>query len=133
MKYKLPSGKTINIKDSVIKQYMISLDLTEEEAIQTYLEDEGEFENEEQIALDEKAKQLSHPVYDSAEKTAKKKRKKPTIKVSDEKKILFDDILANLPYPSENITVLKENKLIQIKINDKIFKIDVIQQRPPKK
>lgn len=133
MKYKLPSGKTINIKDSVIKQYMISLDLTEEEAIQTYLEDEGEFENEEQIALDEKAKQLSHPVYDNTEKTAKKKRKKPTIKVSDEKKILFDDILASLPYPSENITVLKENKLIQIKINDKIFKIDVIQQRPPKK
>lgn len=133
MKYKLPSGKTINIKDSVIKQYMISLDLTEEEAIQTYLEDEGEFENEEQIALDEKAKQLSHPVYDSVEKTAKKKRKKPTVKVSDEKKILFDDILASLPYPSENITVLKENKLIQIKINDKIFKIDVIQQRPPKK
>jgi len=133
MKYKLPSGKTINIKDSVIKQYMISLDLTEEEAIQTYLEDEGEFENEEQIALDEKAKQLSHPVYDSAEKTTKKKKKKPTIKVSDEKKILFDDILASLPYPSENITVLKENKLIQIKINDKIFKIDVIQQRPPKK
>ena len=133
MKYKLPSGKTINIKDSVIKQYMISLDLTEEAAIQTYLEDEGEFENEEQIALDEKAKQLSHPVYNSAEKTTKKKRKKPTIKVSDEKKILFDDILASLPYPSENITVLKENKLIQIKINDKIFKIDVIQQRPPKK
>lgn len=133
MKYKLPSGKTINIKDTVIKQYMISLDLTEEEAIQTYLEDEGEFENEEQIALDEKAKQLSHPVYDSAEKTTKKKRKKPTIKVSDEKKILFDDILASLPYPSENIAVLKENKLIQIKINDKIFKIDVIQQRPPKK
>lgn len=133
MKYKLPSGKTINIKDTVIKQYMISLDLTEEEAIQTYLEDEGEFENEEQNALDEKAKQLSHPVYDSAEKTTKKKRKKPTIKVSDEKKILFDEILASLPYPSENITVLKENKLIQIKINDKIFKIDVIQQRPPKK
>ena len=133
MKYKLPSGKTINIKDSVIKQYMISLDLTEEEAIQTYLEDEGEFENEEQIALDEKAKQLSHPVYDNAEKTTKKKRKKPTIKVSDEKKILFDDILASLSYPSENITVLKENKLIQVKINDKIFKIDVIQQRPPKK
>jgi hypothetical protein len=133
MKYKLPSGKTINIKDSVIKQYMISLDLTEEEAIQTYLEDEGEFENEEQIALDEKAKQLSHPVYDNAEKNTKKKRKKPTVKVSDEKKTLFDDILASLPYPSENITVLKENKLIQIKINDKIFKIDVIQQRPPKK
>jgi len=131
MKYKLPSGKTVNIKDAIIKQYMSSLDLTEDEAIQTYLEDEGELENEEQIALDEKAKQLSHAVYD-VEKAEKKKRKKPTIKVSDEKKILFDDILASLPYPSENITVLKENKLIQIKINGKIFKIDVIQQRPPK-
>ena len=30
-------------------------------------------------------------------------------------------------------TILKENKLIQFEINGKTFKIDLIEQRPPKK
>ena len=32
----------------------------------------------------------------------------------------------------ENVEVLKENKLIQVKLNGKTFKIDLIEQRPPK-
>ena len=131
MKYEI-NGKTIVIADKEIEKSMKLLDLTKEQAIELYLEDNGYLENEEQTALDEKASKVKISV--EARASAPTKEKKPrTTKVSDEKKTLFDDILASLPYPSENITVLKENKLIQIKINDKIFKIDVIQQRPPKK
>lgn len=66
------------------------------------------------------------------------KPKKPkTVKISDEKKELFESILKNLtrcvPIEQENIKVLKENKLIQVKIGEKIFKIDIIEQRPSKK
>ena len=135
MRYKLPSGKSVTIPDTAIKQFMSSLDLTKEEAIQTYLEDEGLLENEEQIALNEKAKHLSHAVHDQLDKP-KKERKKPVFKVSDEKKTLFNYILASLKenqgISEENVIVLKENKLIQVQIGDKIFKIDLIQQRPPK-
>lgn len=131
MLYKMKSGKTVNIKDRVIKQYMKSLDLTEEEAIQTYLEDEGELENEEQNALDEKAKKMSHAVYD-VEKNTKKGKKKTSVKVSDEKKEIFENILKNLKENYQDVAVLRENKLIQVQINDKIFKIDLIQQRPKK-
>ena len=54
--------------------------------------------------------------------------------VSDEKKTLFSQILSNLQYDyKENVEVLNENKLIQCIINGKIFKIDIIEQRPPKK
>ena len=65
------------------------------------------------------------------------KPKKPrTVKISDEKKELFESILKNLtrcvPIEQEDIKVLKENKLIQVKIGEKIFKIDIIEQRPPK-
>ena len=88
-----------------------------------------------QIALDEKAKHLSHAVHDQLDKP-KKERKKPVFKVSDEKKTLFNYILASLKenqgISEENVMVLKENKLIQVQIGDKIFKIDLIQQRPPK-
>jgi hypothetical protein len=132
----MSSGKTITIPDNTIKQFMLSLDLTKEEAIQTYLEDEGLLENEEQIALNEKAKGFSHAVHDRLDKPKKEKRK-VVVNVSDEKKALFQSILENIPkcdgISAENVTVLKENKLIQVQFGDKIFKIDLIQQRPPKK
>ena len=52
MKYTLPNGKNINIPDSEIKSHMANLQLTEEEAIQLYLEDEGYLDNEELEELD---------------------------------------------------------------------------------
>ena len=62
------------------------------------------------------------------------KPKKPrTVKISDEKVELFSEIRADLEdVYKENVTILKENKLIQVKIGEKIFKIDIIEQRPPK-
>ena len=51
--------------------------------------------------------------------------------------MLFDSIVQNLDrcegVERENVTILNENKLIQVKINGKVFKIDLIEQRPPKK
>jgi hypothetical protein len=58
MKYTLENGKVINIPDSEIKAHMKNLDLTEDEAIQLYLEDEGYLDNEELEELDSKAKKV---------------------------------------------------------------------------
>ena len=55
------------------------------------------------------------------------------MKISDEKQKLFAEILANLKENHENVEILKENKLIQVKIGEKVFKIDLIEQRQPKK
>lgn len=75
--------------------------------------------------------------YEQSEKPKKKEQKPRNIKISDEKKNLFDSILRNLDrcegLERENITVLKENKLIECKIGDKTFKIDVIQMRNKEK
>ena len=63
----------------------------------------------------------------------KKSGNKRVSKVSDEKINLFNTILANLDrcegVERQNIEVLRENKLIRVKIGDKIFKVDIIQQR----
>ena len=71
--------------------------------------------------------------YEQSIEQKKKQRKPKTIKISDEKISLFNTILTNLDrnefIEHENITVIKKNKLIQVKINDKTFKIDIIQQR----
>ena len=135
MIYKMDSGKSVKIDDKVLKNMMSVLGLTKNEAIQTYLEDEGYLENEEQNTLTKKVSTMTK-VHDASRKSPKT-RKKPEIKVSDEKKFIFDLILTSLrendEILAENVTVLKENKLIQVQINDKIIKLDLIQQRPPKK
>ena len=66
-------------------------------------------------------------------KKEKNKATKPkTVKVSDEKQGLFADILENLQENYEKVEILKQNKLIQVQIGEKIFKIDLIEQRPKK-
>ena len=136
MKYTLASGKEIKIPDIDIEKSMKNLELTKEEAIQMWLEDNDYEVNDEQIALDNKAKLVK--IDHGAKNIDKKSTSKPrTVKISDEKKELFDSILQNLTrcvtVEQENITVLKENKLIEVRIGDKTFKIDLIEQRNKKK
>ena len=48
--------------------------------------------------------------------------------------MLFHVILDNLQAVyGENVTIEKENKLLIVKINDTILKVDIIEQRKPKK
>lgn len=135
MRYTLNTGKTVNIPNAEIEKLRKTFELTEEEAIEMWLEDEGYEDNEEQNELDEKAKAVR--IDHEAGNDKRKKSKPRTVHISDEKKELFDTILKNLDHADgvdrENITVLKENKLIQVRIGEKTFKIDLIEQRPPKK
>ena len=134
MKYTLPNGKNVNIPDEEIKKSMKALDLTKEDAIQMWLEDNDYEVNEEQAELDAKAKKVKIDHGASAMDKTKSKEKKPRPKVaSDEKKELFDEIFSNLQdIYKENARIEKENKLIIVKIGEKTFKIDLIEQRAPK-
>ena len=132
MKYTI-NGKIVNISDEELKKSMKALELTKDEAIQLWLEDNGFEENEEQNALDEKAKKvkINHGAGDSGKGKNTKSR---TVVVSDEKKELFSEIFSNLAdIYGENAKIEKENKLIIVKIADRTFKIDIIEQRKPKK
>ena len=130
-------GKKISIPDTEVEKAMKNLTLTKSEAVEMWLEDNGYLENEEQNLLDEKAKKVKISHEAKADTDTAKKSRPRTVKVSDTKKILFDSILKNLTdcecVNTENITILKENKLISIKIGEKTFKIDLIECRPPKK
>ena len=134
MRYTLPNGKNVNIPDEEIKKSMKALDLTKEDAIQMWLEDNDYEVNEEQAELDAKAKKVKIDHGASAMDKTKSKEKKPRPKVaSDEKKELFDEIFSNLQdIYKENAKIEKENKLILVKIGEKTFKIDLIEQRPKK-
>ena len=135
MKYTLKNGKSVNIPDKEIEKSMKALELTKEEAVQMWLEDNEYEVNEEQEELDEKAKKVKIQHGASAiDKTEKKEKKERIVKVSEEKQALFGDIYQNLTeLYGKNVEIVKENKLLTVKINGKTFKIDLIEQRPPKK
>ena len=135
MRYTLPNGKNVNIPDEEIKKSMKALDLSKEDAIQMWLEDNDYEVNEEQAELDAKANKVKIDHGASAVDKSEKKEKKPRPKVaSDEKKELFDEIFSNLQdVYKQNAQIEKENKLIVVKIGEKVFKVDLIEQRKPKK
>jgi len=133
MRHILENGKTVTIPDKELEKLQKALDLSLEESIDLWLEDHEYQENEEQNELDEKAKKckIDHNI-------SKQGNKKPkTVHVSDEKKTLFKEISNFLDDFCENygaeMAILKENKLFSLKIGEKTFKIDIIEQRPPKK
>lgn len=136
MLYKLKNGRSVSIPTKEIENLMSSLEISQDEAIELWLTDNGLEENEEQAELDEKASKV-HINKDAYADKNKKPRKKPEVKVSDEKKALFDSILTNLTrcegVELENIKVLNENKLISVEINGITFKIDLVQCRKGKK
>ena len=136
MTYVLSNGKTINIPGEELDKISRGLGVSRSEAIGIWLED-AEYEiNEEQEALDNAASKVKIDHGAEEHKRGRKKGTPRTVKVSDEKKELFSTILQNLDrtdgvYRSD-IEVLKENKLIRVRIRDKFFKIDIIEERKPR-
>ena len=70
------NGKKLRIDDSELEKISKTLDLTKEEAIAVWLDDNGYTDNEEQIALDNKASAVKINHHAKAIDT-KPKEKKP--------------------------------------------------------
>lgn len=128
MTYEL-NGKCYTIPNEEIEKLQAKLKIPFGEAVEVWLTDHDLEENEEQVLLNKKASAVAREKVSGEKKTDRKPR---TVKISDEKQALFKHILEELSDYWENVTVLKENKLIEVKINDKIFKIDIVEQRKPK-
>ena len=78
MLYELKGGKRVNIPDNTIATYRKMLGLTQREAIQMWLEDEGYLDNEEQIELTQKAKEsgILSTIHGAKAENVEKKEKK---------------------------------------------------------
>ena len=66
------------------------------------------------------------PKAEAAEKRVRK------VNSSDEKIALFSNLMSFLSENFENVTVLKENKLIEVKIGEKTLEINIVEHRKPK-
>lgn len=136
MRYKLSSGKVINIPDDELKKSMEKLEISYTEAVELWLVDNDYEVDIEQEELEEKAKAVRVQHDANNDKPRKKPNKPRTVKTSDAKKELFASLSAFLSDFSEknnaNCEILTENKLFQVEFGGEVFKIDIIQHRRPK-
>ena len=132
IKFELESGKVVNIPKAEVEKLMRSLDIDEISACELWCDDNDITENEEQKALNEKAKTVKIN-HDAQAKKSREKAKPRTVVVSDEKQTLFEQIYQNLQtIYGKNAEIVKLNKLIMVNIGDKHFKIDLIETRKKK-
>ena len=110
------------------------LEIDEEEAILTWLEDEEYLTNDEQDELTEQAKEnKSVKIIDAkADKPEKKTQKERTRKENPTKEMVIAKIAEILPEFAENVVVENKGKLITFTIGEDEFKIDLVQKRKPK-
>lgn len=137
MKYEY-NGKTLNIPDEFIQNAMKNLSIDEDEAIQLWLEDNDYEVNEEQMALDAKAKanvKVANIVKARAAEPAKKKTQRERVKKEDPTK---EGVIAALAKAlpelanAENVTIVNAGKLITFTIGEDTYKLDLVRQRKAK-
>lgn len=123
------NGKSHTINDKELARSMKAYNLTEDEAIKMILEDEGILTNEEQEELVKATKNQRH--YEKS--TAPKTKRTRTVKV-DETKVQIIQIVKEALESVEGleVSVLNEQKLIEIRKGDETFKLDLIKQRKKK-
>ena len=122
--------KQINHKE--VKALQTKYNLTEQEALTLWLEDNEIIKNEEIEKATKKAKANKVGAKASAIDKTKKREIKRTVKISTEKQMLFKKIFDFISKNYENVEILTENKLIEVKINEKYFKIELIETRKGK-
>lgn len=69
-------------------------------------------------------KAMNH--YTKSDKPRKKKTPR-TYTASDEKKQLFEAVFRNLQADFDEVVTIKQDKLMAVRIGNKIFKVDLIQ------
>lgn len=137
MKYEY-NGKTLNIPDDFIQNAMKNLSIDEDEAIQLWLEDNDYEVNEEQMALDAKAKanvKVANIVKARAADPGKKKTQRERVKKEDPTK---EGVIAALAKAlpelanAKNVTIVNAGKLITFTIGEDTYKLDLVRQRKAK-
>lgn len=133
----LENGKVVKAMTSYLENMVKTLDIDMDEAVLTWLEDEGYLVNEEQEELCAAAKEnkslaaARKGIRDSAKE---KKKAVRTVKENPTKEMIIAEIAKCIETidGTANMVVENKGKLITFELNNESFKIDLIQRRKPK-
>lgn len=125
--------KGVNIPNDWIDKQCEILDISIDEAVEMYLSDVGAITNEEQNALDEKAKKVK--VNHGAESIKERKKVERKREPNELKRAIIYTLLhsiASMP-KVENATMTNVEKYIDFSVGDRTFTINLVEHRKPKK
>lgn len=133
MKY-IVGKKEINVPEDEIEKLMDSLDINEDEAVQTWLFDNDYIENEEEAKLTKKAKDNRIMATIHEAKSDKPRAKRVVEKKED---VVKEDIIKRtaemLAAIAENVKITNVSKIIEFDMpNGDHFKFDLVRQRKTK-
>lgn len=127
------NGKNVNIPDKDIQNFMKSLDISEDEAIAMWLDDNDYTTNEQVEELTKKAKinKTDKIVVQSKVNKAKTERKP---KENPLKQAIIEDIYKFLSKNNtlQNVKVVNNTKTIDFYAENKYFSINLVEHRPKK-
>ena len=130
----MENGKKYFMEVAKVDNLQKQLKISEFEAIEMWLEDNGYLVNEEQNALDMKAKGNKVKLATSTEKPKVKTQRERTQKAQPEKEFLitsFNELLLALP-GVDNIVCENKAKLITFDYKGASYKLDLVQKRKSK-
>lgn len=131
MLYKLANGKTVRIPDDEIKKQMRLLGLTQSQAVQMWLEDEGYEHNPEQEALEQKAKKnrITATIHQARAEVKQKTQRERVVKPDEAKETLIAEIAGLLNrLGCENVEVVNKTKLITFDMGADNFTVNLTRK-----
>ena len=132
----LDDGRTVKIMTSYLEKMVSNLGIDMEEAVLTWLEDEGYLVNDEQEELCVAAKdnRVLASLHRNKDNGKERKKTTRTIKENPTKEMVIAEI-ANTVKAIEgatDIVIENKSKIITFNLNGEAFKIDLVQKRRPK-
>lgn len=124
-------GKNITIPDDEIEIAIKNLEISRNEAIQMYLEDNGYMENAEVEQLTKKAKENKAVQHKAKAEKGEKKEVKRERKPDEEKETLIQFLFEALK--KYNPVITNKTKIIEFSVNGNEYKLDLIKKRKEKK
>ena len=137
VKITLEDGKVVKAGKQYLDNMVSKLGIDMEEAVLTWLEDEGYLVNDEQEELCTAAKNNKvlaslHRTKDEKPKAQKKTQTERVRKENPTKEMVIAEIAQLLPKFAEDVVIENKGKIITFRIGDQDFKLDLIQKRKKK-
>lgn len=126
------NGKAVRINEQEVEKIASGLDISKQEAVQVWLEDNEYIENAEQVKLDTKAKsnRITATIHQAKAINTKKTQRERVLKDDPAKENLIRCIKAALEEKGcEKVEIVNKTKLISFTLGGETFKLDLIRQR----
>lgn len=129
----LNNGKSVKIPQKEIENLMNKLELTQDQAIELWLTDEGYITNEEVEKLTKKAKENKADKIVVRSKAINTKAERPP-KENPVKEQLIKDLCEFLKENGElePVTIVNKTKTIDFYVNNRYFSLNLTEHRPKK-